>query len=361
MEKRNKVYLDFIRIIAIFLVVINHTGAFRFPDCPGWFDIAYWCQMIWNDIVKMAVPMFFMVSGALLLPKEETIAELFKKRILRFALVYILIIVVQYLYCVTLGDGKAGLPTALYFGSSMNAFYASWFLCAYIGILLMLPIIRIIARHMLPEHYVYVLSIQFITCCFLPMLIFFAGREPAYCFVNQWMPFHSKSATLEFSYGYCVFYLLLGYFAEYHTSFIRKIGLKRLAFAAVTMLLAEALCLVVIFNSRTTPGIGQPVVVFSAFLPIPCIAAYSLAKRFFETRTVGERTRNLIAKCGAATFVVMLTENLFRVNISPFLVGTLCPVIGAWASYLVLAVVVTLCALILGLILKQVPGIRKLV
>ena len=82
MEKRNKVYLDFIRIIAIFLVVVNHTGAFRFPDCPGWLNIGYWCQMIWNDIVKMAVPMFFMVSGALLLPKEETIVELFKKRIL---------------------------------------------------------------------------------------------------------------------------------------------------------------------------------------------------------------------------------------------------------------------------------------
>ena len=361
MEKRNKVYLDFIRIIAIFLVVVNHTGAFRFPDCPGWLDIGYWCQMIWNDIVKMAVPMFFMVSGALLLPKDETIMELFKKRILRFALVYILIIVVQYLYCVTLGDGKAGLLTALYFGSSMNSFEASWFLCAYIGILLMLPIIRIIARHMRPEHYVYALSIQFIICSLLPMLIFFAGREPAYCFVNKWIPFHPRSGTLQFSYGYCVFYLLLGYFAEYHTKFIRQIGLKRLAFAAVAMLLAEALSLVAIFNCRAAPEIRQSVAVFSAFLPIPCIAVYSLAKHFFETRTVGTRTRNLIARCGAATFVVMLTENLFRVNIRPFLVDSLKPVIGPWASHLALAVAVTFCALSLGLILKQVPGIRKLV
>lgn len=361
MEKRNKVYLDFIRIIAIFLVVMNHTAAFRFPDCPGWFDIGFWFQMILNDIVKMAVPMFFMVSGALLLPKEETIAELFKKRILRFALVYILIIVVQYLYCVTLGDGKAGLPTALYFGIAVNSFWAVWFLCAYIGILLMLPIIRIIARHMQPEQYVYALCIQFITCCLLPMLIFFAGREPELCFINKWTPFHPESGSLEFSYGYCVFYLLLGYFAEYHTKFIQQIGLKRLAFTAVAMLLAEALSLVAIFNCRTAPEIGQSVVVFSAFLPIPCIAVYSLAKHFFETRTVRAGPRNLIAKCGSATLIVMLTENLFRLNIRPILIDRLSPVIGAWGSNLVLTVVVTLCALILGLILKQVPGIKKLV
>ena len=361
MEKRNKVYLDFIRIIAIFLVVVNHTGAFRFPDCPGWLDIGYWCQMIWNDIVKMAVPMFFMVSGALLLPKEETITELFKKRILRFALVYILIIVVQYLYCVTLGDGNAGIISALYFEIYMNSFWAIWFLRAYIAILLMLPIIRIITRHMRPEHYVYTLCIQFLCCCVLPMMVFFAGKEPAHCFINAWLPFHPMSGTLQFSYGYCVFYVLLGYFAEYHTMFIRQIGLKRLAIAAVAMLLAEAVCLMAIFNSDVTPGPGQSVVVFSAFLPIPCIAVYSLAKHFFEKKTVGKGVGSIIAKCGAATFVVMLTENLFRINIQPILDEVLCPVIGVWASQFVLAFVVTLCALILGLILKQVPGIRKLV
>ena len=361
MEKRNKVYLDFIRIIAIFLVVVNHTGAFRFPDCHGWLDIGYWCQMIWNDIVKMAVPMFFMVSGALLLPKEETIEELFKKRILRFALVYILITVVQYLYCVTLGDGKAGLHTALYFGIAINSFGPMWFLCAYLGILLMLPIIRIIARHMQPEHYVYALSVQFLTCCLLPMMVFFAGREPAHCFINGWLPFHPKSESHQFSYGYCVFYLLLGYFAEHHATFIRQIGLKRLAFAAVAMLLAEAVCLVAIFNSEVATGHKESVVVFSAFLPIPCIAVYSLAKHFFERRVAGKGVGNIIAKCGAATFVVMLTENLFRLNIRPVLIDWLRPVIGPWTSNLVLAMVVTLCALSLGLILKQVPGIRKLV
>ena len=96
-------------------------------------------------------------------------------------------------------------------------------------------------------------------------------------------------------------------------------------------------------------------------MPIPCIALYSLAKCFFEKITVGKGVGNIIAKCGAATFVVMLTENLFRINIKPILDERLCPEIGAWASEFVLAVVVTLSALILGLILKQVPGIRKLV
>ena len=64
--KRNKIYLEIIRILAIFLVVINHTCAFSFPNVEGVGDVWYWSQLLFDEIVKMAVPLFFMVSGALL-------------------------------------------------------------------------------------------------------------------------------------------------------------------------------------------------------------------------------------------------------------------------------------------------------
>ena len=61
--KRNKVYLEIIRIFAIFLVVINHTCAFSFPKVEGVGDVWYWSQLLFDEIVKMAVPLFFMVQN----------------------------------------------------------------------------------------------------------------------------------------------------------------------------------------------------------------------------------------------------------------------------------------------------------
>ena len=86
---QKKTHLELIRLAAIFLVIWNHTRANGFglyltsdgvPLVVGYF-LSVYC--------KIAVPLFLMVSGALLIPKKEGIKELFKKRILRIVLVIV--------------------------------------------------------------------------------------------------------------------------------------------------------------------------------------------------------------------------------------------------------------------------------
>ena len=364
MKKRNKVYIDLLRIIAIFLVVVNHTDSYCFPDCRGWFDLPYWAQVLWNEVVKMAVPLFFMVSGALLLPREETLSALFRKRVLRFACVYALIVLVQYIYfCIENGyDLSVNVYISfLYDGVGLNSFFAIWFLCAYIGILVMLPILRIMARGMNFVHYVYLIVIQVLCCALVPGLLLATGRYNGYSFVNNWLPFQSASATLPFSYGYCVFYMLLGYFAEQYSNVIKeRIGLSRLTWVAILLLVLGALCMVAVAVIGGEPEVPQSVVFLSAFLPIPCIAVYSQAKHLFENQPDECRCYRWISLLGAATFTVMLTENLFRINFDSWMDCLLAPVVGSWFAQFVLAILVTLSALALGLILKHIPGIRKL-
>ena len=92
-------HMDILRVIAIFLVVFNHTGnrgytLFNYMSS----SFLYFSYMAFSVFCKIAVPVFFMISGALLLPKEDSFKQLFSKRILRMALVLVFISIPFYFW-----------------------------------------------------------------------------------------------------------------------------------------------------------------------------------------------------------------------------------------------------------------------
>ena len=92
-------HLDLLRLMAILFVIFNHTsdrGYFLFADSIG--TGLYFPYMAASVLCKVAVPTFFMISGALLLPKQESLGKLFYKRILRMVVVLVLISVPYYLW-----------------------------------------------------------------------------------------------------------------------------------------------------------------------------------------------------------------------------------------------------------------------
>lgn len=96
MEKQKLVHLEAFRILAIYFVMFNHTGTngfFLFSVAKG--SRLYWPYMFISIACKFAVPLFYMVSGALLLNKEESISVVYKKR---FSRMLIILVVVSALY-----------------------------------------------------------------------------------------------------------------------------------------------------------------------------------------------------------------------------------------------------------------------
>ena len=83
--KKKLLYIEFLRAIAVLFVIFNHTGGdgFRlFLKYPAG-SIQYWTCLSVSIFCKFAVPVFFMISGALLLGKDEPLKVLWKKRIAR--------------------------------------------------------------------------------------------------------------------------------------------------------------------------------------------------------------------------------------------------------------------------------------
>ena len=73
--------LDFLRAAACLMVVIVHASSdYFYLDGPQWI-----AANVYDSIVRCAVPLFFMLSGALLMKRaaSEPVADLNKKRYLR--------------------------------------------------------------------------------------------------------------------------------------------------------------------------------------------------------------------------------------------------------------------------------------
>ncbi len=66
---KKKYHLEVIRILAILMVMYNHSAAFMsFSNQSG---VEYAISFLFSMVCKGAVPLFFMVSGALLLGKQK--------------------------------------------------------------------------------------------------------------------------------------------------------------------------------------------------------------------------------------------------------------------------------------------------
>ena len=94
-----KLHLDILKVLAIFFVMFNHTGTegfFLFSKSQG--SLWYGVYLFISIITKIAVPLFFMISGALLLNKMESWKHILKKRFLRYFIILVFFSFLQYLW-----------------------------------------------------------------------------------------------------------------------------------------------------------------------------------------------------------------------------------------------------------------------
>lgn len=363
-QKRAKIYLDILRIVAIFFVVYNHTPGSRFLPYGEWSDMSYWSMLFVNQIVKMAVPVFLLVSGALLLNRCETVAVVMKKRVMRFIVIILLITSVQYtISCYW--ENKEFTLKGMFSLSSLkcdhNEFFACWFLYVYLGILIILPILRKLVQSVSDKMFIYLMGVQFICCCIIPVMCLFLGNYVDLGFVHDWMPFISRKCIFPFTVEYCIFYVILGYFLEHRVPADIWDKRRGLLFAvAIGCLIGGAVCMEMERRCLGTVEIQHTTVFLKSFLPVPCMLAYMGVKSFCQSVQVGMRARKMIAVLGGATFSVMLLENLFRVQWG-WMWQPLANILGLIPATLVYSALIWSAALCVGVLLKQVPWLNRYV
>lgn len=130
-------YLDFIRALAIILVLLAHVTRMFFQNSPsGSFNTHFVAPFI--DFGVLGVPLFLMISGALLLNRDYDLGDFLKRRYTRVLIPFLFWAMIFPISKILFAGEAATVSNFLvmYFDSNF------WFIWMILGVYLFIPIIN---------------------------------------------------------------------------------------------------------------------------------------------------------------------------------------------------------------------------
>lgn len=146
-KKERLFWADFIRCFAAISVVFLHSTQ---PLLTRWGEVPDWWWQVGNIVdgsARLAVPLFLMLSGALLLHKQEEYSVFFNKRVKRIVIPLIIWDFVYIIYREFIRFEDAGLKSYLKSLLKGDVYYHLWYVYAVMGLYLMTPVLRIFLRN----------------------------------------------------------------------------------------------------------------------------------------------------------------------------------------------------------------------
>lgn len=355
MEAKNsedrRLHLELLRVVAMLLVIFNHTGTFgyfRFAETQS--RTLFFLYLACSVLCTMGVPLFFMVSGALLTDKDESIGTLYRKRVLRMAVVLVLFSFLQYLFSVFVQGKPFDLAQFFKTVYTDQIIPPYWFLYAYLALLMALPPLRRMARGMSGVEYRYVFLLYVLFSGVLPIVQYALTREVFS--INLSLPVIATAP---------VFYFLMGYWLD------RLLPLEALSNRRIFALLgASVLC--VAASAGMTRLLGNTTGVLSeersqtflaSLIAIPAVTAFALSRRFCTAERCPRALAAAIRQMGTCTFGVYLLHAMLMDRLMPLLYF-LQERIDTFPACIVYVLAVFFCGFTLTWLLKKIPAVNRL-
>ena len=193
-----EVWVDLIKVLASFAVIWLHVAATlvsKYNQIPlaNW-----WVANVADSLVRMCVPLFFMISGYLLLSRPLSLKIHIRKRIGRIIIPWVFWAVVYFLFRIYYQDENLTFLSCIRLFINGDVYYHFWFLYALMGLYLFIPILTAILT---TNYQNYFIVLWFLTVGIFPFLIVMAS------FIGRNM---NVGLDLRMFAGYSG-YLLIGY------------------------------------------------------------------------------------------------------------------------------------------------------
>lgn len=147
-------YIDYLRFIAVIGVISIHVVASLVLNYNKFGHSYWWFGNIIDGGMHWAVPIFVMISGALLLSskKEEPIWMFYKSRVSRIILPFICSLIFYYIWAHKGGFSSVTLGSALKEMLKGPVYYHLWYVYLIIGLILVTPILKIFVQNCTKQH-----------------------------------------------------------------------------------------------------------------------------------------------------------------------------------------------------------------
>lgn len=346
-------YLDSLRLAAMVGVVLIHVCAVLVTDLaadgqmPGF---VWHLANLLDSASRFAVPVYFMLTGALLLGDDRSLSPrgILRHRVVRIAVplavwsvIYLLFRALWQIFLQTVWpsilrpEDEFVLAKALRSLVSQPAAVHLWYLYALLIIYLLLPFLRLLVKHAPRRLLIYGLGLWFV---FSSLWRAAAGLLPELSLQNY--------ANPDFLGGY-VGYVLLGWVLSTTEKIPRRQWLV-IGYAAAALVTTAA-------TYMMTLGAGELNGVFYQYFMPNVVVMAACVFLFFRASDTGRPSSPMTASLAGLSFGVYLIHELFVLLLTPVM-RWLPPVV----SLLLVPVLVLLLALITAAALRKTKATRFL-
>ena len=361
-SKERKLYLEWMRIIAIFFVIFNHTGSdgfFLFSRYPG-DPVRYWGYMFLSVFSKFSVPLFLAISGALMLDRpQEPLSKLWKGKILKIAVVLLLSSLYAYLenigtfvsfrYGMQVFDIKEFI-TQIY---SIPLKGHLWYLYTYLAYLILLPFLRTLVQNLENKYFYYLFAIAVVVNGVLPCAQYYIWKGN-YALLDEF--------TIGWVAESVVIYPCIGYFLEHRVP-LHKSGKKLALLWVVNILTIMISCYMTHCRAQIMGECHEAVSqqFHSSFAPVACVTMYTTVRYLCDRIQFAPWVRRAVISLGECTFGIylfhMLNDDIPVLFGSNLLLGILPE---GLPRVLVMCLHMQLSWWVITWILRKIPIIKKL-
>jgi len=357
-KKEKRIDIELMRILAAFFVIFNHVGEgfFLFAEYDS-NTLNFWLYLFLSIFCKFSVPLFFMISGALMLNSEtESYAKLWSKKVLRMVIILVVWSAVYYLPQALKGKEDIGLQVffrRLYTSYWQNAF---WYIYAYIPFLISVPILQRIAKSLSNKEYVYIIVIVFVFTSLRPTVeyLLWQGQYSLY-----------KQFNFDWMAAKIFFYPLIGYFLQHRIQDFWD-GKKLTALWVINILFIMIGSYLTYYKAQITGELseGTSQTFHNTFVLINSATVFVTCQFLIKHVKFGKIIDSIILSLGEATFGIYLMHKLImklfeKLNVLTRIYETL--QINDMLSAILYCTIIFAVGYCLTIICKKIPLIKQLV
>lgn len=164
--------VDLIRTIAILGVLLLHSANDLTLQVISNLEIWRWLIVdVYQSVGRMGVPLFVMLTGALLLgsSKTEDLGVFFRKRFSRIGLPFVFWTVAYFFWDVYV-EGQQVTQGFIVQGILTGPYFQFWYLYMLMGLYFLTPFLRLMVPHMTNKLYKYFMFLWFVGVSLVPLI-----------------------------------------------------------------------------------------------------------------------------------------------------------------------------------------------
>lgn len=341
MEKPRYAFIDTLRVLACFLVIVNHTIPMVFLAVTPSFT--WFTSMTYFYISKVSVPVFVMIAGYTMLDKQDDYKKSMQRVVRMIAALFLFSFPYYLLQCIV-GD-RVNYGVMDYISSVLQnpLTVAFWYLHMYIGLMLMLPFVQKLAANLTKKD-----------CqIFIGITLFVAGTMPM---IEHLFPTAAYSKLVDLA----VFdsYISMLFIGHYIKKYV--VPTKRLTIVAGICYVA---CIVfsvcMTFHEYHRNG-GTDYLFYDDRVFLANVLEAACFFYLIQQITLKEKAAKIMKIIAGCTFGIYLIQDMVY-GLTQVIYRTLCTVgVHPILSMILFQIAVFIMSFIMTFVMKKIPLLKKL-